>query len=304
MRFLLTWFLLLPLAHTVALGEGETRPVPASNQPAGKSWLGVWLNDTVDGGAQVVALVPGGPGQRAGLQVGDILVRADSVDVTDQDRLRALLADLKPGASLRLTVLRGGSPVDRVVLAGARPARRAPRAAVTFSTLPEPALFRVESSLSVRTLGLRVEQITPALRRHYGAPEDAGVLVTGVDRGKLADLAGVEVGDVLVALNEREIVAVAQLSSVLWEWNGDRPLQATLVRAEQPRQLLLAAESPPGGGDSGLAGIARAPRAGRSAGSDVEVERLRLEIEQFEFELARLKRRLAALERAASSAPP
>ena len=302
MRYLLTWILLLPLACAAALGTDETHPSPA--RPAGKSWLGVWLNDTVDGGAQVVALVPGGPGQRAGLQVGDILVRADDVELTGQDRLRKLLADLKPGASLRLTVLRGGSPVDRVVLAGSRPAPRAPRTSVTSSRAPVPGLFRVESPLLAETLGLRVAEITPALRRHYGAPEDAGVLVTGIDRGKLADLAGVEVGDVLVALDEREIVAAEQLSSVVWEWNGGRPLQAFVVRAEQSRQVVLSAGSPPRAGESVLAGTAVAPRARRSARSDVEAERLRLEIEQLELELARLKQRLAALKRAASSASP
>jgi len=298
MRNAFSLVMVLLLAWSEAVAEGQIRRVI---EP-GQSWLGVWLSDTVDGGVQVVALVPGGPCQQAGLRVGDILLRADSVELTDQDRLRNVLADLKPGERVRLTVLRGGSPVDRVVRAGARPAPRAPRTAVSASPVPLSGGNRVESRMPAEALGIRVARITPALRRHYGAPEDAGVLVTGIDRGKLADLAGVEVGDVLVALDEREIVAAEQLTSVLWTWNGDRPLLASLVRAEQARQVVVSAARPPGA--SGRPGVDAAPHVGHRARAGVEAERLRLEIEQLELELVRLRQRLEALERAASSAAP
>lgn len=50
-----------------------------------------------------------------------------------------------------------------------------------------------------RRIGVRVQAMTPELRRHFEAPEDRGLLVGRVDPGRPAARAGLRVGDVILA---------------------------------------------------------------------------------------------------------
>lgn len=54
-------------------------------------------------------------------------------------------------------------------------------------------------------LGLNLNDITPELRRHFGAPEDAGMLVASLASGGPAERAGVEVGDVIISINGENV---------------------------------------------------------------------------------------------------
>jgi hypothetical protein len=64
-------------------------------------------------------------------------------------------------------------------------------------------------------LGVELIEITPDLRRHFGAPEDAGVLVGTVEAASPAASSGVKVGDVIVSLDGRPIRAAHDLRAVV-----------------------------------------------------------------------------------------
>ena len=98
----------LVLALAVVSGGAVVDRVRADT--GGTPWMGVLLGDAVDGGVQVVAIMPGGPAERAKLQRGDLILEAEGEAVTAQSTLRRLLADLQPGDALELIVLRGGEP--------------------------------------------------------------------------------------------------------------------------------------------------------------------------------------------------
>jgi S1-C subfamily serine protease len=287
------------VAAEMAAGQG--------GPPSPRSWLGVWLGDTDDGGVRVVALVPGGPSALAGMKAGDIILQANDVELTGQDQLRGLLGELPPGEPLRLIVMRDGKPVETRVTTGERPGLIRPRRAAVVETdvaaagaqLPALAnvlatVDRVESRVVVGLLGLRAARITPALRQHYGAPPDAGVLVTVVEPEKLADLAEVEVGDVLVELGGRKIVQPGQIESTLLTWNRNRPLRASLVRDRKSSEVVLV---PAAHRSTGVRSELEAARqAWRQARRVTEEQKLRLEIEQLEQRLEQLKRELERLE--------
>ncbi len=86
-------------------------------------WLAARAPSTSGRAALIVGLRPGGPGQRAGLQVGDLLVALDGQPLEGVDGLLNALAN-RAGAAIRLAVLRGGVPREIVVLPR-RPERRA-----------------------------------------------------------------------------------------------------------------------------------------------------------------------------------
>jgi hypothetical protein len=64
-------------------------------------------------------------------------------------------------------------------------------------------------------LGVHVLELTPELRRHLGVPGDHGVLVSRVLPGSPAEEAGIEVGDVLAAVDAAPVGSAAGLRRAL-----------------------------------------------------------------------------------------
>jgi membrane-associated protease RseP (regulator of RpoE activity) len=50
-------------------------------------------------------------------------------------------------------------------------------------------------------LGIAMTELSPELRTHFGAPENAGVMVAHVEPGSPAEKAGLAVGDIIVAMD-------------------------------------------------------------------------------------------------------
>ena len=61
-------------------------------------------------------------------------------------------------------------------------------------------------------LGLQLTRLTPELRAHFGAPEDAGVMVSRVEEGAPAEAAGIRVGDIVTAIDGELVDSVRRLS--------------------------------------------------------------------------------------------
>jgi len=242
------------------------------------AWIGVFVED-VDGGIELIGIVPGGPADRDGLLRGDILVRADDASLAGLADLGSVLDRAVPGQLLRLEILRAGESVSL----GLRLGRR--------EVLPEPP--RVErphrrpGSVGHDVLGWVIVDVTPDLRTHFGAPEDAGVLVTGVRSGEAAAVAGLEVGDVLVALDERRIRGVADVDRLLSNLDrGETVVIASVVRGKRERPIAVAVP-------------AAAPAAPIAPAPPVESEALertiRAEIDRLERRIDELRRRLSRL---------
>lgn len=79
------------------------------NGANGKGWLGVMLRSTDEGqkGVRVTRIYPSGPGARAGLQSGDVLVQVGGKQVTSTEEAARLISDAKPNEEIKLVVLRG-----------------------------------------------------------------------------------------------------------------------------------------------------------------------------------------------------
>ncbi|MEM7048610.1 MAG: PDZ domain-containing protein [Acidobacteriota bacterium] len=79
-------------------------------------------------------------------------------------------------------------------------------------------------------LGLRLTDLTPELRRFFGVAETAGVLVAQVTPGGPADRAGVRVGDVLTALDGKDVVASRDLRRLVRAYQEGDPVVLEIYR--------------------------------------------------------------------------
>ncbi|WP_108446800.1 S1C family serine protease [Halomonas denitrificans] len=72
-------------------------------------------------GVVIAGVVPGGPGDRAGLQPGDVLLEVDGEPVLDPRQTMSDIAAVEPGTRLPLTVVRGGERREVTIELGERP---------------------------------------------------------------------------------------------------------------------------------------------------------------------------------------
>ena len=56
-------------------------------------------------------------------------------------------------------------------------------------------------------LGVALTELTPELRAHFGAPEDAGVMVSQIEPGSPGEKAGLKVGDILSAVDGKDVAS-------------------------------------------------------------------------------------------------
>jgi membrane-associated protease RseP (regulator of RpoE activity) len=154
-------------------------------------------------------------------------------------------------------------------------------------------------------LGVGLLDLTPELRTHYGAPEDAGVLISKVAPGSPAEKAGIKVGDILTGLDGKPAASSfdirhrvrsaddgAQATIEIWRGGKVQILTATLEKRSRPEldltplifkndgnQLFLQrkGEDPvPLQGDAGHRVIIQRPLQGR----DLDLERHMKELEK------------------------
>jgi putative serine protease PepD len=90
---------------------------------SGRAALGVRITTVVDPsgkpvGVGVVDVVPGGPAEAAGIKPGDVIVAVDGKETPTPEALGAVLADLKPGDKVPVTINRGGAEQDLQVTLG------------------------------------------------------------------------------------------------------------------------------------------------------------------------------------------
>jgi S1-C subfamily serine protease len=97
-----------------------------------RGWLGIGLQPITvpdqlvarvgqPSGRMVVAITPGGPADRAGLRVGDVLMTFNGVAVSGEHNLRNHLAEERIGSKIEVKLLRDGSVLNAHLVVAAQP---------------------------------------------------------------------------------------------------------------------------------------------------------------------------------------
>jgi serine protease DegQ len=71
-------------------------------------------------GVIILSVEAGGPADRAGLLIGDVLVAFDGQDISDTEDVQAVLGPERVGKEVKATLIRGGAPVELNITVGER----------------------------------------------------------------------------------------------------------------------------------------------------------------------------------------
>jgi serine protease Do len=148
-------------------------------------------------GALVAGVQSDTPAAQAGLQPGDVIRSVNGVKIENPRDLAVQVASVTPGEAVKLDIIRDGNAQTIGVKVGQMPTDET---ADTGGAATQPA-----------QLGLALGPIPPDARDQLNLPRGAnGVLVGGVQQGSPADLAGLQQGDVIVAVGGHAVESPGQ----------------------------------------------------------------------------------------------
>jgi serine protease Do len=179
--------------------------------------------------AVIDQVVPGKPGDKAGLKVGDAIIGIDGQKVEDSNDLTLKVTEHAPGSTVALDVIRDGKPMKVNVTLGQRPT------SVNFDEQGGRGNSGDDSDNGSaagnvgKAYGLTVETLTSDLTQQLQIPASThGVVIDSVDQDSpAADVVGR--GDVIMAVNRHPVNNVDEFQRLISEAHG-KPVLLTINR--------------------------------------------------------------------------
>lgn len=174
-----------------------------------RGWLGVMIQEITpdlaesigykgDKGALVADVLEEGPAKKAGLKRGDIVLKFNGRDIDSAHTLSRVVSSTSPGEKVKVKIWRNGEEKTLKV---------------KIATMPENAGEMVGTATE---WGFKVQTLTPELAEEFGWPsKEKGVIVTEVDRGTPASMAGLKKGDLIKEVNKKSVKNLRQYNKAL-----------------------------------------------------------------------------------------
>lgn len=175
-----------------------------------RGWLGVKIQIVTDEmaeslklgktyGALVAEVTPDGPAEKAGIEVGDVIIEYNGREIAEMRFLPRMVAETTIGESAKVKLLRDGKTRTLTVKIGELEEEQT-IARAKDGTSPEKAKPNMATH---DTHGMSLADIDTPLRQRYGHESNVrGVVVVSLERGGEAAKQGLVLGDVVQKVND------------------------------------------------------------------------------------------------------
>lgn len=169
-----------------------------------RSWIGIRIQRVTEElarsfglknarGALVSEVMKNGPGEKAGIKAGDIILTFDGRKINDSSDLPLITSMAGVGKEVEIVVLRNKKKLRLKVKLGELPDNMGITGKKEHRGSGSPVM------------GIKVRELNKSEREHYGIGMGGGVMVEDVDPNGMAYEAGLRNGHVILKLNGRKI---------------------------------------------------------------------------------------------------
>lgn len=150
-------------------------------------------------GILVAEVIKNSPAEKAGIKQGDIILEYDKTKIKNMNCFKNAIASLPPGKMLSLKILRDGK--ERFIK-------------IKLGTYPKDIAKKESSKLGIEVSELK--NISPNILNQWGIRrEEAGVVITHVKRGSIAERAGLRHGMLILQINRKNVTSVEEFQKAL-----------------------------------------------------------------------------------------
>jgi len=199
-----------PIVQTLMRGERVQRGyLGVSIQPLGDD-IADSLGLPHNRGEIVARIEPGEAAESAGIRQGDVIVNVNGREVTPDETLSYIVANLPVGERVPITLIRDGERIRVTATMGERPTdeellARAQQGQQEDEGLQEPSKEDPrsdEAEATMEAIGIGFQTLTPQIARQVGIPSGVrGLVVNQVDPSSDAAQKGIRRGDLVLSIN-------------------------------------------------------------------------------------------------------
>lgn len=197
-----------------------------------RGWLGIVIQPLDEALAEglgipknkgeiIASVSPGAPADKAGLQQGDVVLKVNNQEVTEDTSLSYIVSNTPIGSRIPIEVLRGDKKITLYATLGERPAEATLRGTPNEdeedqSTNDKDSQSSMEAARA--SLGLGLMELTAQTRQRLGVDaQTQGMVVMNVSPYSDAAQNGIERGDVLLSINRQTVRTQADVTRILAE---------------------------------------------------------------------------------------
>jgi serine protease Do len=180
-------------------------------------------------GALVRGVEQGSPAEKAGLEPGDIILKFEGKTIDKSTDLPRMVGNTKPGTRSAIQVWRRGASREMHITVGEFEADK------TTKKASAPAEKSSSTGAANKVLGLTVSELTDAQKKELKLR--GGVRVDAV--AEPASRAGIQEGDVILALANMETPNVQALEALIGKLDRSKPVTMLIRRGEWAQYTVI-----------------------------------------------------------------
>ncbi|MCC8406320.1 MAG: Do family serine endopeptidase [Rickettsia endosymbiont of Sceptobius lativentris] len=168
---------------------------------------GLGLKDTR--GVLVAKVQEDGPGDKAGIKTGDIIIEFADIPVKNTKKLRVIIADAPIDQEVKVKILRDKKELELPIKITSDNEEVTKDS--TEETNKEEITNKEESNLSITKNNITFSNLTEELRQQYNIPSDkAGIVITNIDEEE----SSFKIGDLITNINQESIDNISKLEEL------------------------------------------------------------------------------------------
>ena len=214
MRRLLIIITILSLTALGVAAQGEETLLAGKDHP----WFGINLENSLEkkveeipNGALIKEVIVGSNAEEMGLKTGDIVKKVDEVEVMSVREFMEEIIKKKPADNVTLAVFRNGETIE-------------------ISYLLED--FHKRATNAQEKLGFRVNSFEDS------QSQITIITISEVIKGTYADYAGLNVNDLILALDHHDFENLFELEIILSNINLEQPVDIVVMRQKDNKPVL------------------------------------------------------------------